>query len=331
MKRLDRKLANILAGNYRRSDFVIADAKDGDMGFATTAPGPVLGPDGQPMGRLKTLEDYFAQIREIVDKDLCDIMLLSLSSFYRLDREGLFAKSDIMPAIRCNDSTDIWNNRNATYLKQPSRPFRNVDLNSVKAAGGKLGLYSMTFTNDVDRDLTTLQAYKDFRVEATALGIDHFLEVFNPNVDAGLSADQLGPFVNDAIVRALAGVADFERPRFLKIAYNGAQALEELVAYDDQIIVGILGGSSGTTADTFNLIQLSEKHGARVVLFGRKINLAESPTDILMLMRQMVEGNITPDDAVKAYHGALQEKGLAPKRPLEEDRQVTEKVLANDL
>ena len=79
MKRLDRKLANILAGNYRRSDFVIADAKDGDMGFATTAPGPVLGPDGQPTGRLKTLKDYFAQIREIVDKDLCDIMLLSLS------------------------------------------------------------------------------------------------------------------------------------------------------------------------------------------------------------------------------------------------------------
>lgn len=331
MKRLDKKLSNILSGNYKRSDFIIADAKDGDMGFATTAPGPVLGADGQPTRRYKTLADYHAQIRRIVKEDLADIMLLSLSSFDRLNNEGLFENSDITPAVRCNDSTDIWNNRNANYLKQASRPFRSVNLGSVRTCGGKLGLYSMTFVNDVDADLATMKAYCDFRVEAIACGIDYFLEVFNPNVETGFSPGQTGAFVNDAILRALAGVAMSERPRFLKIVYNGARALEELVNYDDQIVVGILGGSSGTTADTFNLIRLSEKHGARVALFGRKINLAESPTDILVLMRQVVEGNIKPDEAVRVYHDTLGKKGLAAKLPLEEDRKVTDLVLAADL
>jgi hypothetical protein len=35
MFRLDKKLANIRNGRYKRSDFMIADAKDGDMGLLT--------------------------------------------------------------------------------------------------------------------------------------------------------------------------------------------------------------------------------------------------------------------------------------------------------
>ena len=37
--RLDRKLANIRAGRYPRADFVIADAKDSDVGAGVTATG----------------------------------------------------------------------------------------------------------------------------------------------------------------------------------------------------------------------------------------------------------------------------------------------------
>ena len=40
MKLLDAKLSRILEGSYRPSDFIIADAKDGDMGFGLTSPGP---------------------------------------------------------------------------------------------------------------------------------------------------------------------------------------------------------------------------------------------------------------------------------------------------
>jgi hypothetical protein len=236
-----------------------------------------------------------------------------------------------MPAMRFNDSTDIWNNRHAEYLQKPSRPFRNVRLERAKQAGAELGLYSMTFNNDIDRDLATFAAYREFRAEAEELGLDHFLEVFNPNVATGFSTEETGAFVNDAIVRALTCMSMAERPRFLKIPYNGARALEELVAYDDRIVVGILGGSSGTSADTFNLIHLSEKHGARVALFGRKINLSESPLDILYLMRQVVEANLTPSEAVKTYHDALTKKGLVPKLPLEDDLQLTDPVLQADL
>ena len=46
MKRLDAKLAR-LRTSYRPADFIIADAKDGDMGFGTTAPGPSRDTAGQ--------------------------------------------------------------------------------------------------------------------------------------------------------------------------------------------------------------------------------------------------------------------------------------------
>ncbi len=331
MKRLDQKLENILAGKYKPTDFIIADAKDGDVGFATTAPGPELGPDGKPTGKLKTLNQYLDQIRAIVKAELADVMLMSISTFDRLSQEGLFKDTGTMPAMRFNDSTDIWNNRNAVYLKEPSRAFRTVRLERAKEAGAKLGLYSMTFTNDVDRDVATMAAYREFRAEVDALGLDHFLEVFNPNVKTGFSTEEMGAFVNDAIIHALVCMSMAERPRFLKIQYNGAKALDELVSYDDRIVVGILGGSSGTTADTFNLVHLAEKYGARVALFGRKINLSESPLDILANMRHVVEGSLTPAEAVKAYHDALGKKGIAPKRPLDEDLEVTDAVLAADL
>ena len=40
-----------------------------------------------------------------------------------------------------------------------------------------------------------------FRREAAALGIRHFLEVFNPNAPVGLAPKDVGGFVNDSIVR----------------------------------------------------------------------------------------------------------------------------------
>ena len=112
-------------------------------------------------------------------------------------------------------------------------------------------------------------------------------------------------FVNDAIVRCLAGLTESERPKFLKIAYNGAKALEELTSFDPGLVVGVLGGGAGTTRDCFELIHQAELYGGRVALFGRKINLAESPLDIVRLMRTVADGALTPLEAVKHYHEAL--------------------------
>jgi hypothetical protein len=91
--------------------------------------------------------------------------------------------------------------------------------------------------------------------------------------------------------------------------------------------VGVLGGGAGTNRDTFELIHQAEKYGARVALFGRKINLAESQLDIVDFMRLVADGEILPLEAVKAYHGALQKKKIAPVRSLEDDGKLTEAVL----
>ena len=150
--------------------------------------------------------------------------------------------------------------------------------------------------------------------------------MFNPNV-AFVAAEDMPHFVNDAIVRCLAGLTEAERPRFLKIAYNGPRGLDELASFDPSLIVGVLGGGAGTTRDCFELISQAEKYGARIALFGRKINLAESPLDVVKLMRAVADGALSPVEAVKAYHDALRRQGLASRRDLAADSEITEAPL----
>ena len=156
----------------------------------------------------------------------------------------------------------------------------------------------------------------------------HFLEVFNPAFPIDTGNAELGAFVNDAIVRCLAGVARPEAPLFLKMQFNGARAMEELAYYDPaNLIVGVLGGAAGTTRDTFELVAQTERFGGRVALFGRKIYLAEDAIEIVRLMRAVVEGGIGTIDAVKSYHDTLASKGIAPSQTLEMDLEVTDPVL----
>jgi hypothetical protein len=190
-----------------------------------------------------------------------------------------------------------------------------------------LGLYSITLNNDLDHDYRTIEAYAAFRTEAAKLRFRHFLEVFNPNAAQGLSPEQTADFVNDSILRVLAGVTKAERPAFLKMVFNGRRAVEELAGADSSLIVGVLGGSAGTTRDTFELLTQAEQSGARVALFGRKINLAESPLDLVALFRPVLEGAIEPEDAVKQYHAILAKKHLNPVRALEHDLRITERNL----
>ena len=337
MKRLDEKLARIRAGRYRPSDFIIADAKDGDMGPSLTSSGPKRENDGS-WTRYRTREEFLDQIRAIVAQDIVDIVLLSASNLERLTGEGVFRDSAVKPVIRANDTTDIWRMRGATYHLSPSRPFRSASLSRVMhgtvtpasdaaVIGTDLGLYSITFNHDIDADIASLEAFAAFRAEAAANGFSYFLEVFNPNVECGISPDVLPHYVNDCILRCLAGVMMADRPQFLKIAYNGPKALEELAAFDPTLIVGVLGGGAGTTRDTFELLRQAERHGARVALFGRKINLAEDPLAIVALMREVAGGTVDPKEAVRAYHGTLQKQGIRPDRLLEEDSVITEAAL----
>jgi hypothetical protein len=62
-------------------------------------------------------------------------------------------------------------------------------------------------------------------------------------------------------------------------------------------------------------------------LFGRKINLAESPLEMVAMLRRVSSRDVKPLEAVKAYHAILKEQGINPDRPLDADSEVTEAVL----
>ncbi len=339
LKSLDQKLAAIHADPHGSREFIIADAKDADMAFGLRATGQLYDREGRPT-RFRTLAEYRDEMRAIVQQGLVEIMLMSASTSEQLTlKERLFDNSAVTPAIRANDTTDIWLMRGSRLGDQASRPFRSATLNHARTgqvddeyddriSGANLGLYSITFANDRDRDWEALTAYAAFREEAERKQFRHFLEVFHPNVPGAVAAEEVVHFVSDAIVRTLAGVTSAGRPAFLKIPYPGPRALEDLVAYDPHLVVGVLGGSAGTTRDAFQLIHDARKHGARVALFGRKINEAEDQRTFIQHLRAVVDDAITPEDAVRNYHSALSKLGLKPRRALDDDLQATSTSLA---
>ena len=354
-KSLDAKLSEIRA-NPRSRAFILADAKDADMAFGVRAPGPrsYLAQRGARPAQFspevwtreefayRNLPEFLDIIREVVHQGLVDIMLMSAYVNEQLTiKEGFFRHSPVTPAARANDTTDVWAVRHGCYTREPSQPFRSASIDHIQCGevecdrerdvqfpGANLGLYSITFVNNLEQDREALLWYKEFREEAERKHFRHFLEVFDPNVNSGIAQEKLGEFINDNIIRTLAGVPEAGRPIFLKIVYHGPKAMEELAQYDSNLVVGILGGSAGTTHDAFRLIHDAQKYGARVALFGRKINNAEHQLAFIEMLHLITEGRISPDEAVRAYHGVLQGKGITPHRLLEADLQLTDQAMS---
>jgi len=297
-KTMDAKLDEIRA-NPDSNAFIICFAADADMGGGLH---PFAGID-------PSLIAWHNSLTKLIMQEKLDIMLTSVSAMDTLARDQkLFANSPVTPAIRANDATDIWLGHIANYNKEPSRPFATTTIEEAQygtllPAEGQtpdvnLGLYSITFNNDLDADLHSLEVFKQFRVEARQKGFRYFLEVFNPNAPVDLAEEDFPKFVNDSIGRMIAAIPRDSRPDFLKIPYNGAQAMEDLVTYTS-VIPGILGGPASTHYDTFKLDH----------------------------MREVVDGNVSPEEAIKAYHGALQSAGIASHRSLEDDMVIHTKAL----
>jgi hypothetical protein len=324
MKSFDKKLKHINDGDYQPKHFIIADAKDADMAGGVGATGPI--DMSKPEGPFRTKQFFDDSICAMIEQGEVDIMLASVSTLEIVTDRGAFKHSKVTPAIRANDATDVWRPRHGALSSEPSRPFRTANLNYMKGLCD-LGLYSVTFNNILDRDYASSQAYSQFRDDAVKHNFRHFLEVFNPNAPQGLSPEQVPAFVNDCIVRLMAGISKAEKPLFLKIPFNGRKAMEELAGHDSSLVVGILGGSGGTTRDAFELIHQGEKSGAKVALFGRKINLAESPLDLVALFRRVVERDLTPEAAVKEYHARLTKQKINAIRSLADDQIITDKTL----
>ena len=319
-KSLDTKLADIRQ-NQKSDAFIIAYAADADMSRGLTTLDD----------RSHSMQAFCDELVTLVEQAKIDIMLASVSNMDILAREKrIFNNSSVTPAVRANDTTDIWNARGSNYPEHPSKPFATTTIEEAQYGtltpapeqqpDVNLGLYSVTFNNDLAADLHSLECFKAFRTEATRKGFKYFLEVFNPNIaDCGIDPDQIPHFVNDHIARMLAGIPRASRPEFLKIAYNGPETMQALVGYDTSVIVGILGGTTSTTYDAYKLIAEAKKHGARLALFGRRIKGSEDPLTFLEVLRLVADGETSPEDGVKLYRSKLEEKNIPAQRSLEDD------------
>src|SRR5512142_2109591 len=175
IKSLDSKLAELKA-NPSSKAFIIADAKDADMAFGVRAPGPRshLSRRGERPARFspevwtreefgyRNLPEFLDIIREVVRQGVVDIMLMSAYVSEQLCiKEGLFRDSAVTPAARANDTTDVWAIRHGCYTQEPSQPFRSASIDQIQCGrvecdrttdefpGANLGLYSLTFLNDL--------------------------------------------------------------------------------------------------------------------------------------------------------------------------------------
>ena len=328
MKSLDIKINNIKSSNFKPRDFIIADAKDADMAAGVRATGYIRKSDGKLTNQPAPYIDYLKKMEDMTKSGLVDVMLMSMTSAERLSDNEFFKTSKVTPAIRLNDTSCIWGLiRHGEYNKEISRPFSTTKLrHAIKYVD--LGLYSITFNKDVDSDVAMLNQYRKFRDEAELIGMRHFLEVFNSTI-IKLSIEEMGEYVNDCILKTLAGQISKEKPLFLKIQYNGPKAMEELASYDpDNLIIGILGGSKGTSRDSFELLRQAHKYGAKVALFGKKINLSESQLITVQTMRKVIEEDLTSKDAVNLYHDSLIKNNIKPDINIDQDIQLTDPALS---
>ena len=85
-------------------------------------------------------------------------------------RRAAVRQEPVTPAIRANDTTDIWlAGGKAAYGSQPSLPFRTAILEEAAGTLGdapmpwvNLGLYSFTFNNDATLDLRDASSVSRF-------------------------------------------------------------------------------------------------------------------------------------------------------------------------
>ena len=64
----------------------------------------------------------------------------------------------------------------------------------------------------------------------------------------------------------------------------------------------------------------ARRTGVRKSRTGRMVR---NGRNVRLLVRRVVDGEISPTDAVKAYHEVLQRTGIKPQRSLQQDLQLT--------
>ena len=164
-----------------------------------------------PTEKPASYQSYLDKMEDMTNSEQVDVMLMSMTSAEILVNKGIFKDSPVTPAVRMNDTSCIWGMiRNGDYFKEQSRPFATTQLrHAINYVD--LGLYSITFNKSVDRDIEMLNQYRNFRDNAEQINMRHFLEVFNSAV-INLSIVEMGEYINDCILKTLAGQISKEKP-----------------------------------------------------------------------------------------------------------------------
>ena len=259
-KSLDRKLARILADPACR-DFILADAKDADMAFGLAAPGRSpehhAGEAVPHAGRVPRRSCGRSSRQGLVD-----IMLMTAS----IQRGA----GDPRAAVRRfprhpgrsgqRHHRHLAGRRRRRYGRQPARPFRTATIDHIqcgkvdcaaaeRAPGrgpGPVLASRSTTTSSWTAD--TLDAYSAFRLEAEARASATSWRSSTLTPPANMPARPTWPVRQRPDRPRPGGRASRGRPLFLKMAYHGPAAMEALPATIRSLVMGILGGSAGTTS-----------------------------------------------------------------------------------
>ncbi|MGH8024160.1 MAG: hypothetical protein ACRED1_11295, partial [Limisphaerales bacterium] len=167
---------NRIRANPSSREFILADARDADMAWGVPSPGKAYPPANGDGSRYRSMPEFHEQIRAVARQGILDIVLASISTMSLLaHRERLFDSLDVTPAVRINDSTDVWCPRGGRYRNYPSVPFAGGFIEEAQFGGltaeprapvVNLGLYSVTFNNQLPADAVSIEAFKSFRAEA---------------------------------------------------------------------------------------------------------------------------------------------------------------------
>ena len=181
IKSLDAELADIHTNPTGSKAFIIADAKDADMAFGITAPGPrTEAKTKEHESDWNSLETFRAQIRDIVRQGIVDVMLLSASNVEALAiEEKLFENSPVTPAARANDTSDIWAVRGGKYPRQASRSFRTATLDHIMY--GRIDPKKATMRDVMTRDPEAISFHDTIAVALNKMTVGGFRHV--PLVD----------------------------------------------------------------------------------------------------------------------------------------------------
>ena len=224
-------------------------------------------------------------------------MLVSVSTLERLGSE-IFAASRVTPAVRVNDTTDIWGPRGG--LTRTSRRGRSEPLRSPARAtiGCDLGLYSITFNNRVEDDLRSLEAFAASARRRSGAVCATSWRCSTPTWRRDSPPSRRpGHTSGTASCAPSRGSPGRSAPASSRSPTTARARCPSSAPTTPSSWSGSWAGRPAPTATRFTLLADAQRDGARVALFGRKIKLAESPLELVRHMRRVVDGEHSPEEA----------------------------------